>query len=81
MQISLKRQHRLQHPGLADGVPEAGLLRRPRGASEDLPSQTQSQTLLCCACTFILHKGARWEKNQQSHQGERILLQPLCARG
>lgn len=75
MQISLKRQSRLQHPGLADRVPEAGLLRRPRGGSED-PSQTHLS-----ACTFILHKGARWENNQQSHQGDTILPQPLCARG
>lgn len=41
-----------------------------------IPSQTHSQTRLCCACTFILHEGARWENNQQSHQGETILLQP-----
>lgn len=29
-----------------------------------IPSQTHSQTQLCCACTFILHEGARWENNQ-----------------
>lgn len=80
MQISLKRQSRLQHPGLADRVPEAGELGRPRGASEDAITATL-QTHLSCACAFILHKGARWENNQQSRQGDTILLQPLCARG